>query len=48
MELQVDAREVENEYQEYFHYLMENEEILYPTTPEEAFNVFQQLINIAS
>lgn len=48
MELQVDAREVENEYQEYFHYLMENEEILYPTIPEEAFNVFQQLINIAS
>ena len=47
MELQVDARQEENEYQEYFHYLMESNEILYPTTPNEAFNVFQQLMIMA-
>jgi hypothetical protein len=38
---------VEDDYQEYFHYLMENEGIQYPTSPEEAFNIYQQLINIA-
>ena len=50
MEHQAQAHdnEEENDYQEYFHYLMENEEIQYPTTPEEAFNVFQQLMDKAS
>ena len=43
-----DNDEVENnDYQEYFHYLMENEGMQYPTSPEEAFNIYQQLINIA-
>ena len=29
-----------NDYQEYFHYLMENEGMQYPTSPEEAFNIY--------
>jgi hypothetical protein len=37
----------ENDYQEYFHYLMENERMQYPTSPEEAFDVYQHLMNIA-
>ena len=43
MELQHEvSNEVEhNDYQEYFHYLMENEGIQFPTCPEEAFHVFQ-------
>ncbi len=49
MELQVEAgaNNDENEYQEYFHYLMETEEMQYPTTADEAFNVFQKLMNKA-
>ena len=46
--VETNPNDEENEYQEYFHYLMEKEEIQYPTTPEEAFSVFQQLLNIAS
>ena len=43
-----DNDEVENnDNQEYFHYLIENEGIQYSTSPEEAFNIYQQLINIA-
>jgi hypothetical protein len=30
---------VEDDYQECFHYLMENEGIQYPTSPEEAFKI---------
>lgn len=49
MELQHEVNdEVEdNDYQEYFHYLMENEGMQYPTSPEEAFNIYQRLINIS-
>ena len=51
MELQHGVNDEENvednDYQEYFHYLMENEGMQYPTTPEEAFNVYQRLMNIA-
>ena len=49
MELQAEAgaNNDENEYQEYFHYLMETEEMQYPTTADEAFNVFQKLMNKA-
>lgn len=47
MELQHEVVYEENEYQEYFHYVMENEGIQYPTSPGEAFNVFQNLMNIA-
>ena len=49
MELQHEVSdEVEdNDYQEYFHYLMENEGIQFPTFPEEAFHAFQRLINMA-
>ena len=39
--------EVESDYQEYFHYVMENEGMQYPASPEEAFTLFQRLINIA-
>ncbi|CAB4034158.1 Hypothetical predicted protein [Paramuricea clavata] len=38
---------VEDYYKEYFHYLMENKGIQYPTSPEEAFNIYQPVINIA-
>ena len=49
MELQQENDEgiEDNDCQEYFHYLMENEEIQHPTSPKEAFNVYQRLINIA-
>ena len=37
----------ENDYQEYFHFVMDNEGMQYPTNTEEAFNVYQKLMNIA-
>lgn len=45
MELQCEVPIDENEYQEYFHYVMENDGLQYPTTPEEAFDTFQHLIS---
>ena len=44
MELQNEVPCEEDEYQEYFHYVMENDGMQYPASPEEAFNVFQHLI----
>ena len=37
----------ENGYKEYFHYVMENESLQYPTNAEQAFNTFQKLMSIA-
>ena len=37
----------ENEYEDYFHYVMESESLLYPTNAEQAFNTFQKLLHIA-
>ena len=37
----------ENGYKDYFHYVMENESLQYPTNAEQAFNTFQKLMSIA-
>ena len=37
-----------NEYQEYFNYVMENENLFLPTNVDEAFQLFQKLINFAT
>jgi hypothetical protein len=47
MDAQLEANEEQNEYQEYFHYVMEHEQMQYPSSPEEAFNLYQCLMNIA-
>ena len=47
MDIQHELNEEENKYQEYFHYVMEHEELQYPSNPEEAFNLYQRLTNIA-
>ncbi|KAK2550248.1 hypothetical protein P5673_029124 [Acropora cervicornis] len=39
--------EEENVFQEYFHYVMEEEGLQYPSNQEEALYLFSQLINIA-
>ena len=38
----------ENEYQEYFHYVMGNDGLQYPSSPEEAFDVFQHLTRVSA
>ena len=46
-----DVNEIEDEchlYQEYFHYVMENENLQFPTSAVEAHNLFVQLITIAT
>lgn len=52
MELQLDDdHSVESEpnvYQEYFHYVMENENYHYPNNAEEALELFQKLLAIAA
>ena len=37
---------VENDYQEYFHYVIDNSDLQFPTGVTEAFELFQQLIRI--
>ena len=39
--------EDENVFQEYFHYVMEEEGLQYPSNQEETLCLFSQLINIA-
>jgi len=39
--------EEENVFQEYFHCVMEEEGLQYPSNQEEALYLFSQLINIA-
>ena len=39
--------EEENVFQEYFHYVIEEEGLQYPSNHEEALCLFSQLINIA-
>ena len=39
--------EEENVYQEYFHYIMNEEGLRYPCNHNDAFDLFTQLINIA-
>ena len=46
MDSQHEVNEEENEYQEYFHYVMEHEELQYPSKPQESFNLYQRLMNI--
>ena len=38
---------VENDYQEYFHYVIDNSDLQFPTGVTEAFELFRQLIRIA-
>ena len=51
MEIQlIDDHSVESElniYQEYFHYVMDNENYYYPNNAEEAVELFQKLLAIA-
>jgi hypothetical protein len=47
MEQQHTIDEEENNYQDYFHYVMENESLQYPTNAEQAFNTLQKLLSIA-
>ena len=47
MELQHEVPCEEDEYQEYFHHVMQNDGMQYPTSPEEAFNVLQHIIRVA-
>lgn len=42
------AEEEENLYQEYFQYVMETNNIQYPTNHEQAYNLFVYLVNIAT
>ena len=47
MEQQHDMDDEENGYENYFHYVMENESLQYPANAEQAFNTFQKLTSIA-
>ena len=47
MDIEHELNEEENKYQEYFHYVMEHDELWYPSNPEEAFNLYRRLMNIA-
>lgn len=47
MEQQHDMDDEENGYENYFHYVMENESLQYPANAEQAFNTFQKLMSIA-
>ena len=47
MESKCAYEEEENVFQEYFHYVMEEEGLQYPSNHEEALCLFSQLINIA-
>ena len=38
---------IENDYQEYFHYVIDNSDLQFPAGVTEAFELFQQLIRIA-
>ena len=35
-------------YQDYFHFVMENEHFFYPNTPDEAYDLFQKLLVIGN
>ena len=47
MEIKCAYEEEENVFQEYFHYVIEEEGLQYPSNHEEALCLFSQLINIA-
>ena len=47
MEQQHDMHDEENGYENYFHYVMENESLQYPPNAEQAFNTYQKLMSIA-
>jgi hypothetical protein len=40
-------REEDDEYEEYFHYVMETEGLYYPNSPEEAYSLYEILLTIA-
>lgn len=42
-----EREENENEYEEYFHYVMETERLYYPNSPEESLALYGRLLEIA-
>ena len=42
-----EREEDENEYEEYFHYVMETERLYYPNSPEESLALYGRLLEIA-
>jgi len=47
MESKCAYEEEENVFQEYFHYVMEEEGLPYPSNHEAVLRLFSQVINIA-
>ena len=47
MKQQHDMGDEENGYENYFHYVMENESLQYPANAKQAFNTFQKLMSTA-
>jgi hypothetical protein len=47
MELECNYEIEENIYQEFFHYVMDNERLTYPTSHHDALELFFKLISIA-
>ena len=47
VECHCEREEDDNEYEEYFHYVMETEGLYYPNSPEEAYSLYEILLTIA-
>lgn len=46
MESKCDLEMEENDFQQYFHYVMDNQGLVYPSNHEEALHLFTHLINL--